>query len=72
MKADELIPLLLFTTFKNEGLAIFFCISLLAENAAYIASIPCVLAIVFEMGWAAYLEVKKISQKMDTGKEKYG
>lgn len=53
---EKLIPLSLFSVFKNDGMAVLLCISLLPQDISYIAAIPCTLSIVFEMGWAGYLE----------------
>lgn len=55
---DKLVLLSLFSSFKNEGIAILLCLSLLPKEISYIATIPCVLAIIFEMGWAGYLEIR--------------
>lgn len=54
---DRIIPLSLFSSFKNDGLAIILCLSLFPERIAYLATIPCVLAVMIEMSWVVYLEV---------------
>lgn len=58
---DKLIPLSLFSSFKNDGLAILLCISLFPREIAYIATIPCILAVIIEMSWAVYLEVTSVN-----------
>ena len=54
---EKLIPFSLFASFKNDGLAILLCLSLFPENVAYIATIPCIIAVIVEMCWASCLEI---------------
>jgi BASS family bile acid:Na+ symporter len=53
---ETLLPLSLFGSFKNEGLAILIALPLFGETA----SIPLVVAILFEMLWVGCLEARLI------------
>ncbi|HEB37333.1 MAG TPA: hypothetical protein ENI14_01550 [Thermoplasmatales archaeon] len=57
---DKIIPFSLFASFKNEGMAILLCISLFPSDIAYVAAVPAVIAIIWEMIWACCLEAKII------------
>lgn len=60
MKEEETIPFSLFASFKNEGMAILLCISIFPPNIAYVAAVPAVVAIIWEMVWACCLEARII------------
>ncbi|RLF28134.1 MAG: hypothetical protein DRN01_00665 [Thermoplasmata archaeon] len=60
LKDEEIIPFSLFASFKNEGMAILLCISLFPSDVAYVAAVPAVVAIIWEMIWACCLETKII------------
>lgn len=54
---EKLVPLSLFSSFKNDGLAILICLSLFTADIAYVATIPCIVAVIVEMCWAASMEI---------------
>jgi len=60
LSEDKIIPFSLFASFKNEGMAILLCISLFPSDIAYVAAVPAVIAIIWEMIWACCLEAKII------------
>lgn len=49
-------PLMLFGSFKNEGLAILIALPLFSETAG----VPLVIAILFEMLWVGCLETNLV------------
>lgn len=60
MRKEEIIPFSLFASFKNEGMAILLCLSLFPNDVAYIAAVPAVVGIIWELVWACCLEAKVI------------
>ena len=55
LKDEDTLPLSLFASFKNEGMAILFAMSLFSD---YTTTIPAIVAIIFEMLWTCCLETR--------------